>query len=246
MKLAVANGRIVTISTIAVCMIIFMADSAFQRNIHSGYELFYWESTHSIPLQYLTHFFLHGDIFHLLLNMFCLWIFGSAVERIIGSIQYAVFYVLCGIGAAGFYQLVSFYEFSVAIEPILQAGIQKENVLRVFASHQYYPQFPSSQAAIELFLRPVVGASGALYGVLVAFAFLRPNQRMVFLFLPHPIPVKVFVPLLLLIDVVAGFWGIPLLGQNIAHAAHLGGALSGVLIVLLWFTLRRLRAAYKK
>jgi|GEM_PF-2113622 len=240
MRSFTVEGRWVTVAVVVSCAICFLIDTALQYNAYSKYALYYWESAHAKPWQYVSHLFLHGDIFHLLLNMFCLWIFGSAVERMIGSLQYAAFYLLCGIGAALVYQLVTFYEFSAAIEPLLQAGIHRERLWNVFANQQYYPQFPTSEVAIELFLRPVVGASGALYGVLVAFACLCPRHRMVFLLLPYPLPAKVLVPLLLLIDVAAGFSGISLLGQNIAHAAHIGGALTGLLVILLWYSLRAL------
>ncbi len=79
----------------------------------------------------------------------------------------------------------------------------------------------------------MVGASGAIYGILVAFAYLRPNYKLIFIFLPLPIAAKFFVPIILLLDIFSSVTGVPIFGQNIAYAAHIGGAITGF-ILMLW------------
>ncbi len=90
------------------------------------------------------------------------------------------------------------------------------------------------QYALQQFSPPMVGASGAIYGVLVAFAMLFPNQKIMLIFLPVPIPAKVFVPVLLLIDLTGGITGFSIFGGNIAHFAHIGGAIIGAVLTLAW------------
>ena len=102
----------------------------------------------------------------------------------------------------------------------------------VFANSQYYNLYPTSEDAVRTFQSPVVGASGALYGVLVAFAFLYPNNKIMLIFLPVPVAAKFFVPALLALDILSEFTGFSIFGQNIAHAAHVGGAVTAVILML--------------
>ena len=231
---------VVTYIIIVSCLLIFFTESLFGQNTYNDFELFYWESARSQWWQYFSHLFLHGGIWHLLLNMLCLWMFGTVVESIVGSIKYAIFYVLCGLGAAAAYQVVTYYEFQAIVTALVEVGFNQQELLQAFNQNKYSPQFPASREALEMFITPVVGASGALYGVLVAFACLRPNHKMIFLLLPYPVAAKYFIPALLSIDIIAGFSGYPILGQNIAHAAHIGGALTGLLFMLFGFFISRI------
>ncbi|MGS2718292.1 rhomboid family intramembrane serine protease [Eionea flava] len=217
---------------ISLCAMVFLAEFLGGYSV-DGVALYYWESPSFSPYQLLSHQFVHGGVLHLLLNMMALWMFGRVLEGLWGSLRFLLFYVACGIGAATIYQLVSYYQFHAAIEPLLAAGFSSHDLFQLFSNERYYPQYPSSQRAVEIFASPVVGASGAIYGILAAFALRFPNHKLIFLLLPFPIAAKFFVPLLLCLDVYALATGHSLLGVNIAHAAHLGGALVGFILVLL-------------
>lgn len=221
-----------TNALIAVCIVIYFALNQIYGNSHSGYELFFIDNPDFSPIQLVSHMFLHGGVSHLLFNMFGLWMFGNTLEKAWGAKKFLIFYFICGLGAACIYMAVNFYQFQSAIAPLLESGLKLDDMKEVFANGQYYRQFPSSEQAVQTFKSPVVGASGALYGVLVAFAFLFPNHKIMLIFLPVPIAAKFFVPALLAIDVLSEFTGFSVFGQNIAHAAHVGGAITALILML--------------
>ncbi len=224
--------KIVTITNILIvlCVAIFFAEATLFTNI-LVFALYYWESPLFTPIQLFSHLFLHGGLAHLGLNMLGLWLFGNAVERVWGWGKFLCFYMVCGLGAAVIYQTVNYYQFQQAIEPLLAAGLSLDTVAEAFSNSQYFPSLPTSADAFVIFSSPVVGASGALYGILVAYACLFPNQKMILIFLPFPIAAKFFMPLLLVIELLSGITGFSLFGQNIAHAAHIGGAITALIIL---------------
>lgn len=221
-----------TNSIIAICLMVFVVERIVVNSQFSGFELFYIESFLFRPVQLITHLFLHGGISHLLLNMLGLWMFGNAIERMWGARRFLSYYFLCGLGAAIIYQGVNYYQFQIAITPLLEAGIVYKELMEILASGQYYIQFPSSEEASLIVNSPVVGASGAIYGVLLGFACLFPNHKIMLIFLPVPIAAKFFVPILLCFDLFSGVTGFPIFGNNIAHAAHIGGAMTGFLLIM--------------
>ncbi len=221
-----------TNAIVIACIIIYFAlEQIFGQN-HSGFELFFFENPDFKPFQLVSHMFLHGDPTHLFFNMFGLWMFGNTLERTWGSTKFVTFYFICGLGAAAIYLGVNYFQFQSTIAPLIEAGFSIDEMKTVFANSQYYSQFPDSQEATLIFKSPVVGASGALYGVLVAFAFLFPNHKIMLIFLPVPIAAKFFVPALLCLDIFSGFTGISIFGKNIAHAAHVGGAVTAIILLL--------------
>lgn len=223
---------------ISLCVVVFFI-GFFDGSRVDGAALYYWESPLFSKPQLVSHLFVHGGVIHLLLNMLALWMFGRVLEQIWGRVRFLLFYMICGVGAACFYQVASYYQFHSAIEPLLAMGFSLDNLLALFSSGKFYPQYPSSEQAAIIFASPVVGASGAIYGVLAAFALFFPNHKLIFLFLPFPIAAKFFVPALLSIDVYALVTGSSLLGVNIAHAAHLGGAVIGFFLGLCMLLCRR-------
>lgn len=185
--------------------------------------------------QYFTHIFMHGSVNHLLFNMLGLWMFGQVLERVWGAKKFSVFYLACGIGAAAIYMLINKFQFDGLMNEITAFGVSAEEAKNLFASGQYWPAVAPSQEATRIFNSPMVGASGAIYGVLVAFAVLFPNHKLMLIFLPVPIAAKFFVPGILLLDLFSGVTGVSLFGGgNIAHFAHIGGATIGFLLMLLW------------
>jgi len=228
------NSPLLTCTNVIIlcCVIAYAAEQLLFSQGNSGFELFYFENPNFSPWQLLSHMFLHGSPTHLFFNMFGLWMFGNALETVWGAKKFMIFYVICGLGAAIFFLTLNYFQFQSAIQPLLDENISKETLFSLFSKSQYYPSYPTSEDAVTIFQSPVVGASGALYGVLVGFAFLFPNHKIMLLFLPVPIAAKFFVPALLWLDIFSEFTGFSIFGQNIAHAAHVGGAITGVILMI--------------
>ena len=159
--------------------------------------------------QPLTHMFMHDGFFHILFNMYTLVMFGMVVERVLGTRKFIVFYLITGFGAVALHTGVEF--------------LQVQSLL-----HQY----PGTDPQIIYNSVPgVLGASGAIYGVLVAFAMLYPDARMTLLFPPVTLDAKWMVIIFIGIELVTGITGTQM---GVAHFAHLGGALFGWLTILYW------------
>lgn len=188
------------------------------------------------PWQLITHMFMHGSPQHLLFNMFALWMFGSPLEILWGKKRFLIFYFLSGLGAALVYLGVHYYEFQTMSAQLIQAGLN-EDALQAILREGRYPTHLNKELVTNfysVFHTPMVGASGALYGVMVAFAYLFPNHSLMLLFLPVPIPAKYFVPGVVLLDLFSGLTGFSIFGGGIAYFAHVGGAVTGFLLMLLW------------
>ncbi len=168
------------------------------------------------PYQLLTHMFAHAGLWHLFGNMFSLFIFGSALEETWGAKRFLIFYLITGFGASLLFQAVNGWE----IEQLRQ---------------ELTPYLSDPKAAAYLYQRenlPVLGASGAVFGILMAFAMLYPNVRLMLLFPPIPIKAKYFVALYGAYELYATIQANP--GDNVAHLAHLGGMLFAFILVKLW------------
>ncbi len=202
------------------------------------------------PWQFLTHMFMHGNTGHLFFNMFALFSFGSVLERIWGPKRFVLFYLVVGLGAGFIYTGVNQFEFRSTRQALMTEGLSAAQVDRVGESQdlqafalQILRENPRALDSVEpetirdlfmTFYIPVVGASGAIYGILTAFGLLFPEAKLSLIFLPVPVAAKWFIPALLLLDLFSGVTGFSLFGGGIAHFAHLGGALIGFLLMLLW------------
>ena len=226
---------------IAINVAVFIFVQALFAGQHSGFELFSWNNPQFHYWQIFTYMFLHGGWVHLGFNMLAFWSFGRVLERVWGGQQLLVFYLVCGVGAAVLHLAVATYQFDSIYQQLFAAGFSEADIRSVFI--QGTDISIGSTAINQTVLRELyslyhstaVGASGAVYGILVAFALLFPNFKVVLIFLPIPIAAKYFVPVLLLVDLTAGITGISIFGQNnIAHFAHIGGAIAGFLLVQFW------------
>jgi membrane associated rhomboid family serine protease len=177
------------------------------------FALHHYKSDYFKPHQLVTYLFMHGGIFHLLFNMFSLWMFGSSVENALGGKKFLILYFICGIGA-GLTQLASYTHQFWPID---------HNLLSEDLNNQY--QMVLRQAA-------TVGASGSIMGVLVAFGYLFSNTEMFIVPIPFPIKAKWAVAGMITYDIFGGVAKVQ--GDNIAHFAHIGGALIGFLMILYW------------
>jgi len=187
------------------------------------------------PYQMVTHFFMHGGLFHIFFNMFALVIFGSVLEQVWGPKRFFIFYIATALGAFIFHQVVGYMEFKQIESALIADGYDTFEVnkriseLHVQGMIFTEPLLRDYQIAIGV---PVVGASGAVYGLLAAFAYLFPNTQLMLLFPPIPVKAKWLVLFLVGIALFNSVRSQP--GDNIAHLAHLGGAVVGFIIVLIW------------
>ena len=218
-----------TIKQLIVINIIFYFGSQFLGDLsYDILALHYFENDKFLISQLITHIFMHGSPSHILFNMFGLWMFGSPLEQMWGKQKFLFFYFSAGLGAAALQMFV--YNFQVQtlydVIELNNLSLSNPDLLLNYMSQSDYNQ------AVSSFNSVMVGASGAIYGILVAFAFSFPNSKLMLLFPPIPIKAKYFVPLLILIDLFFGLSSFSI--GSIAHFAHIGGALIGLIMVLYW------------
>jgi len=235
----------VTYSLIALTVIIYWLSQAVFGVSLDDAKLFAWGNPEFGLWQLVSYLFLHGSLSHLLFNMFGLFSFGRVLEQTWGGKRFLVFYLVCGVGAALVHLGVSYYQFDLIYQQLLAAGLSELDIQQMLTTGRYYPDQigPVSTQTVNEFYAlhhtPAVGASGAIYGLLVAFALLFPNFKVMLIFLPVPIAAKYFVPVLLGIDLLFGVTSFSIFDFNIAHFAHLGGGLIGFLLVQFWLRKQR-------
>ncbi|MDI1249486.1 MAG: rhomboid family intramembrane serine protease [Lacunisphaera sp.] len=201
--------------------------------------LWYPANGHFGLWQVVSYMFLHGDLGHIFFNMFALVSFGTILEREWGAGRFLLFYFLCGVGAGLIQTGINWQEFDGLHARLVAAGLTPSTISTLLADGGgQMPSDPAAKAALfelyGIYATPMVGASGAIYGLLVAFGFLHPNAKLALMFVPVPIAAKFFIPGLLLLDLFSGVTGFSIFGAGVAHFAHLGGALIGFLLMLLW------------
>ena len=210
---------------VIINVLVFVAQLVFDKD----YDLTNILALHPVdtpffkPYQVFTHMFTHSPtlIFHIVFNMLVLWMFGRVLENVWGPKRFLIFYLACGIGAATLHLLVQHLRYDPELVRQLEIAYQMRDA-------QTYNLLQEKAG----FLASAVGASGAIMGIMAAFAYLFPNTPLVILPFPFPIKAKWLVLLYIAFDLLGGFGSIR--GDRIAHFAHLGGALTGFLIVLMW------------
>ena len=220
------------VKTLLIINIIFFIGTwllADRFTIISYLPAYYFNSPQFRPWQIITYMFMHANIAHIFFNMFALFMFGPILEYSIGSKRFLNLYFICGIGA-------------IVIQMLIQA-IEVHNLIGAFTindSSSIINQLDplAIQKLKAIYEYPVVGASGAVVGIVVTFAMLYPNMEMMILFIPVPVKAKYIIPAYIAIELFSGIGqssGISQFsGDNVAHFAHLGGALFGFLMVKLW------------
>ncbi|HEY8995512.1 MAG TPA: rhomboid family intramembrane serine protease [Lacunisphaera sp.] len=194
---------------------------------------------HFEPWQAVTYMFLHANFSHIFFNMFALVSFGTILEREWGAGRFLIFYFVCGVGAGLIQMGVNWYEFGVLHERLVAAGMTPAEINGLLTTGSGpMPADPAVEAVLEdlyrIYAAPTLGASGAIYGLLVAFGCLHPNAKLAMMFVPVPIAAKFFIPAMLALDLLSGVTGFSLFGAGVAHFAHVGGAVIGFLLMLLW------------
>jgi len=188
--------------------------------------------------QFLTHMFMHGSFMHIMFNMYALWAFGTPLEQIWGRNKFLFFYFSAGLGAGAIYTLVNYYQFNTVYDQLINIGLSSADIQQILTSGSYNSRILESISENDLseffatFHTPAVGASGAIYGILVAFGMTFPNAKLALIFFPVPISAKYFIPIIILGDLFFGLTSYSI--GNVAHFAHIGGALIGFLIAWYW------------
>ena len=182
---------------------------------------------------------MHGSFPHILFNMYGLYAFGTPLEQIWGKNKFIFFYFSAGLGAGIIYSLVNYYQFNSVYELFINAGLNDSEVLSILKSGSTNDVRVINAISQEqfnkitsLYSTPAVGASGAVYGVLVAFGLYFKDAKLALLFFPVPIAAKYFIPVMILGDLFFGMTKYSV--GNIAHFAHIGGALIGFIIAWHW------------
>jgi membrane associated rhomboid family serine protease len=192
--------------------------------IASLFGVYYFNSPNFKVWQIITYMFVHGGWAHIFFNMFALYSFGGAVEYIMGSKRFLNFYLICGLGAIALQMVVQAFEVHAITGAITLANPQLES------SYLQYGQY--AQKLYNIYNADMVGASGSIFGVLIAFGMIYPNAELMIMFIPVPVKAKYIIPVYVIIELGLGLGQFG--GDNVAHFAHLGGAILGFLLVKLW------------
>ena len=214
-------------------VLFFLATAVFEAQGISLYDILgmhYPASPLFRPLQLVSYMFMHGGFAHLFFNMFMLIIFGPVLERMWGPKRFLTFYFVTGIGAVLLYVLVGWFEFQTILDTI--DPNEKAAIDQLFAEGQVGFSTQTGKEYVQYLAMPMVGASGALFGILVAFGFLFPNTELIFLLFPVPVKAKYFIQFMILLELYLGVMQFS--GDNVAHFAHLGGALIGFILLKYW------------
>ena len=197
----------VTKNLVAINILMFIATLINENFMVANFAMFYPASPVFKPWQILTHMFMHGGFWHIFFNMYSLLMFGSILERSLGPKKFLIFYFVTGLGAAA-----------------LHTGVEWMQA-RVFIANG------AVNAYQALLMTPTLGASGAIYGVLIGFAMLYPQAQLMLIFPPIPVKAKWLVVIFAVIELFSGINGIQ---ASVAHFAHLGGMLFGWLLIRWW------------
>lgn len=224
---------------VIINVILFLVPQALpELGIQEMFALYFPENPKFGFWQFATHMFMHGGFTHILFNMYGLWAFGTPLEQMWGKNKFLFFYLSAGLGAGIIYTLVNYYHFNGVYETLIGTGLTPSEIQNILTTGEYRDsilQFVSKDDLYEFWATyhtPAVGASGAVYGVLVAFGMYFPNSKLALIFFPVPIAAKYFIPLIILGDLFFGMTKYSV--GNVAHFAHVGGALIGFIIAYYW------------
>ncbi len=213
------NIPTMTKNLLVINILAFLATQVMQMrgiDLTSLLGLHFFMASDFYVYQFLTYMFLHGGFTHILFNMFALWMFGSVIERVWGPKKFLFYYIVCGVGAGLMQELVQYADYSI----------------QGFAAYEYVNvngMRITTDSYINLWT--TIGASGAVYGILLAFGMIFPNERLFIIPFPFPIKAKWLIVGYIAIEL---FSAMSSSGDGVAHMAHLGGMLFGFLLIRYW------------
>lgn len=223
--------------------ILFFIGTQFSEQVKDMLALYYPASDKFRPFQIVTHFFMHANIMHLAFNMIGLYSIGMMLEMVWGGKRFLTYYFICALGAAAVHLGMAYWEFSQ-----LQALVDSYNSSPLIdTAIEFYKRtgyelnteepLIIKEQMIEILRRtsdvPMVGASGAIYGLTAAIWYMFPDTAFYIYFIPVPIKAKYLVPGILFLDLFLGFSRFG--GDNVAHFAHIGGAFVGLIVLFFWY-----------
>ncbi len=210
----------IVLNLIIINGLVFFAQMAFgglsenqPNTVNDLFALHHYKSNEFRPYQLITHMFMHGSFFHLLFNMLGLWMFGNVLEKVWGSKRFLLFFLICG--------------FVAGVSQMLNYVADYHKIDRVLLDAETMEQY---QLAMRL--NCTIGASGAVMGILAAFGYLFPNTQLFIMPIPFPVKAKWAIMGIIALDIFGGV--VNTANDNVAHFAHVGGALAGFLLVLYW------------
>lgn len=239
-----------TVKTLLIANIIFFLGSELMGiQAIKYFALWFPENENFRIWQVITHMFMHGSTMHILFNMFALWMFGSIMEQSIGQKKFLFLYFSAGLGAVVLQLLFSYYNYNIGMATLSNAGMSPGEIHALMddaysqwtRGGQYQVGLPDGadrdavKSMLGTYMTPMVGASGAVFGLLAGFAMLYPNMPLYLFFVPIPIKAKYLIGGYFLLEVYSGISGTAILGpSNTAHWAHVGGAVIGFITVWYW------------
>ncbi|MCX2493963.1 rhomboid-like protein [Pedobacter terrae] len=222
------------VKNLLIINVLFFVASYLLTTLHLDDRLavYYFDSPKFQIWQPISYMFMHGGIAHIFFNMFALYSFGSILESRWGGKKFIIFYFITGLGALALQWAVQAYEVHQIIGSATNNG--KINLNALFQGEFNTSQLSMAQAVTlrSIYFGGMVGASGAIFGLLVAFGMLYPNAELLIMFIPVPVKAKYIIPIYILVELSLGVAQFE--GDSIAHYAHLGGALIGFILVKIW------------
>ena len=213
----------------ALCIFAAVVAERHGINLNDVLGLHYVESEKFRLYQLITYMFMHSGFDHIFFNLFAVWMFGRILETVWGPKRFLFYYVLCGIGAGLVQEATQYFELRPYMNDMAQfLQYPPETVININGISQAAEQWVAlCQQRISI---PTVGASGAVYAILLAFGMLFPNQELFILPLPMPIKAKWLIIGYFVIEIFLGMTS----NDGIAHFAHLGGMIFGFLLIMYW------------
>ncbi len=232
-----------TVKHLLIINVIMFIGTLFIGNGNLFYEWFamYFPKNDAFqPWQIITHMFMHGGAMHIFFNMFALWMFGVPVEQTLGSRRFLFLYISAGLGAVLLQVGLYYFQYVPNFNALLDSGLSSESIKQMLTNNETIAGVTQSQVSMLKDIYPaynasMVGASGCIMGVLAAFGMMNPEAKLMMIFLPIPIKAKYFIPGIIILDLISGLTGQSFFSpSNTAYMAHVGGALTGFLIMWYW------------
>ena len=223
----------VTMHLLAINILMWLATfvslKVWGRDFNEILGLHFWKASNFMPWQFITYMFMHDstNFYHIFFNMFSLWMFGGLIERALGAKRYLLYYIVCGLGAALVQELVWQLSWQNMLMSSVRGPVANVNDL-INAINAGQAEFTMDQFFNSMV---TVGASGAVFGILLAFGMLFPNVKLFIIPIPFPVKAKWAV---LGYGVLELFFGISGVMDHVAHFAHLGGIIAGIIMILYW------------
>lgn len=220
------------VKNLLVLNIICFIGTMIFENANRMFGVYYIDSPFFQYWQIITYMFMHGNLTHIFFNMFALFMFGPVLEQILGTNRFIKFYLITGLGALALQFLVQGLEvYSITGTFWAQDWLRFEMLQdRVYQNNPNL-SIEGFHKLVSIYNTPMVGASGAIFGLLIAFGVLFPNTPLYLMFIPVPVKAKYFIGAYVVIEL---YMGLSRSGSSIAHFAHLGGALFGFILIKMW------------